>query len=177
MNFSEYLNQIRLGGPQNDTYLVANNGLFDSPAAKRLLDDIEIPHEYLDPDRCSQQVFLWLGPEGTVTPLHHDVMNILFVQVFGRKRVILFDPLQTPYLYNDDGVYSQIDPLSVDHSRFPLYREAESRTLILNPGEALFIPAGYWHHVEALEPSANVSFTNFVFPNSFSWLNPSLTAP
>jgi mannose-6-phosphate isomerase-like protein (cupin superfamily) len=37
----------------------------------------------------------------------------------------------------------------------------------LEAGEALFIPANWWHHVRSLKASINVSLTNFVFPNNF----------
>ena len=50
-----------------------------------LLDDFEIPTEYFDPAHVNGQVFFWFGPGGTVTPLHHDVVNVLFVQMYGRK--------------------------------------------------------------------------------------------
>jgi hypothetical protein len=38
----------------------------------------------------------------------------------------------------------------------------------LHPGEALFIPVGWWHHVRALDISINVSFLNFPFPNHYA---------
>jgi hypothetical protein len=37
---------------------------------------------------------------------------------------------------------------------------------------ALFIPVGWWHRVEAREPSISMSFTNFVFPNEYIWQHP-----
>jgi ribosomal protein L16 Arg81 hydroxylase len=42
----------------------------------------------------------------------------------------------------------------------------------LEPGEAIFIPVGWWHHVKSLEVSISVSFTNFVFPNYYEWKYP-----
>jgi hypothetical protein len=170
--FREYISYLRENPTGNDRYLVANNGLLDLPAAKRLHDDYETPAEYLDEEISHGRVFLWLGPAGTVTPLHHDVMNILLVQVVGRKRVILIDPLRNRYVYNDHGVYSQVDAANPDYSRFPLYAYAEPITLLLEPGDALFIPVGWWHHVESLDLSASLSFTNFVFPNDFNWQHP-----
>ena len=43
----------------------------------------------------------------------------------------------------------------------PLYRFADKFVCDLNPGEALLIPIGWWHHVRALDVSISVSFTNF----------------
>jgi len=170
--FRDYISYLRENPAGNDRYLVANNGLLDQPAAKRLHDDYETPAEYLDEEISHGRVFLWLGPAGTVTPLHHDVMNILLVQVAGRKRVILIDPLRNRYVYNDYAVYSQVDAANPDYSRFPLFAYADPITVVLEPGDALFIPVGWWHHVESLDLSASLSFTNFVFPNEFNWRHP-----
>jgi ribosomal protein L16 Arg81 hydroxylase len=41
--------------------------------------------------------------------------------------------------------------------------------IIPEPGEVLFMPVGWWHHVRALEVSMTLAFTNFVFPNHFNW--------
>jgi hypothetical protein len=173
LKFREYIGYLREDPTGNDRYLVANNGLLDLPAAKRLREDFESPAEYLDEATSSGRVFLWLGPAGTVTPLHHDVMNIIIVQVTGRKRITLIDPLRGRYVYNDDGVYSLVDAANPDYSRFPLYAYADPITLVLEPGDALFIPVGWWHHVESLDLSASLSFTNFVFPNEYRWRHPS----
>jgi Cupin-like domain len=172
VQFREYIDYLRENPAGNDRYLVANNGLLDLPAAKRLNDDFEAPAEYLDEASSRGRVFLWLGPAGTVTPLHHDVMNILLVQVTGRKRVTLVDPLRGGYVYNDHGVYSMVDAANPDYSRFPLYAYADPITVVLEPGDALFIPVGWWHHVESLDLSASLSFTNFVFPNDYNWRHP-----
>jgi Cupin-like domain len=176
VKFWEYTSYLRENPTGNDRYLVANNGLLDLPGAKRLHDDFEAPAEYLDETISRGRVFLWLGAAGTVTPLHHDVMNILLVQVTGRKRIILIDPLQGGYLYNDHGVFSMVDAANPDYSRFPLYAHADPITVVLEPGDALFIPVGWWHHVESLDLSASLSFTNFVFPNEYDWRHPEPSA-
>jgi ribosomal protein L16 Arg81 hydroxylase len=70
------------------------------------------------------------------------------------------------------GVFSQVDPENPDFNKYPLYRNIKPIELILKPGEVIFIPVGWWHHVRALDVSISVSFTNFVFPNYYNWQNP-----
>lgn len=174
LRFAEYVAKVEAAGPTNDFYLVANNHFFEGASAARLLTDIELDERYLDPTAGPQQTFFWYGPGGTVTPLHHDTSNVLLTQVCGRKRVTLIPALESHRLYNDVAVYSPIDPEAPDLARFPRYAEATVLTVTLEPGEALLIPVGWWHHVRSLETSISISFTCFCFPNYFEWVFPKI---
>ena len=46
--------------------------------------------------------------------------------------------------------------------------------VVLEAGEVLFLPAGWWHQVRSLDMSITVTFMNFVFPNRFDWVHPDL---
>lgn len=173
MVLKDFIDMVVSGGATNDYYLVANNFFFKNEKAKRLYDDIEMFPEYLDANDRSDTGSFWFGPAGTVTHLHHDLINILAAQVYGRKHVILASPNQTPLLYNNIGVYSQVNCEEPDYERHPLFKDVRTIDLILEPGEVLFIPVGWWHYVKALEVSITVSFTNFLFPNRYGWNNPS----
>jgi hypothetical protein len=174
MKFAEYANMVISGGETNDYYLVANNGFLDRPEAQTLNQQVPQFPEYLDGSASQRKVFLWFGPGGTVTPLHHDVMNILVAQIFGRKRFTLISPEQSPYVYNEIGVYSQVDCKNPDYARYPLYRYATPMDVTLEPGDVLFLPVGWWHHVESLDVSIMLSYTNFKFPNQYEWSNPDI---
>jgi ribosomal protein L16 Arg81 hydroxylase len=172
MPLSAYVEKALRSSPGNDMYLVANNHLLDSAAAAPLWQDFEIDQRYLDPHPAKSSAFLWLGPEGTFTPLHHDILNVLFVQVIGSKRFILVSPLESHCLANNFGVHSDVDVRSPDPARFPRYASTDRISFVVGPGDALFIPVGWWHCVESLETSASVSFTNFVYPNKYNWTQP-----
>lgn len=166
MQFGDFVDAVR--EPTNDIYLVANNALLDRPAFKALLDDIVLP-AFMDPRTMFGQVFLWFGAAGSVTPLHHDVQNVLLVQVRGRKRVTLISPLQSHLVYNRVGVFSDVDVDEPDARRHPRFGRAHRHQIVLAPGEALFVPVGWWHHVVGLDMSISVSMTNFAYPNAFKW--------
>ena len=98
---------------------------------------------------------LYVGPRGAVSRCHCDGYDGLVVQVAGRKRVVLFDPLQARHLY----VYPQHHGLELrprvhvdapDFRRFPRYRGAVASSAVLEPGETLYIPHHWWHHIECL---------------------------
>jgi hypothetical protein len=175
MSFAEYVGLVVGGGETNDYYLVANNHFLSHPRAGPLFSDMHIFPQFLDGTRpCGS---LWFGSAGTVTPLHHDLMNILLAQVSGRKRIVLISPDQTHLLYNEVGVYSAADWERPDLERFPLLGRVRAKTVDLEPGEVLFIPVGWWHHVRSLDISISVSFTNFIWPNHFDLRNPAAARP
>jgi hypothetical protein len=174
LSMSQYVDMLLYGGTTNDYYLVANNAFFEREETQTLFNEVPQLPEYLDHANSQRRIFLWFGPGGTVTPLHHDVMNIMAAQIFGRKRFTLIAPEQTPYVYNEIGVYGEVDCRNPDYSRHPLYRQTTPLDFLLEPGEVLFIPVGWWHYVEALETSIMVSYTNFWFPNEYQWFHPEI---
>jgi hypothetical protein len=176
MAFRDYVDMLTAAPKSNDFYLVANNHLLELQGMLPLLDDIVIHPTYLRTEDTKGHIFFWFGPGGTITPLHHDLQNIIFVQVYGTKRITLISPFQSHLVYNKDSVYSEVDVAKPDYERFPRFAQATPLKQIVHPGEALFIPVGWWHRVEALEVSVSVSFTNFVFPNSYEWRLPSFVS-
>jgi hypothetical protein len=115
-------------------------------------------------------VNLWVGPAGTILGFHkdnhnpYDAINNIFVQIRGRKRIVLASPGQDAFMYRrtvEEGAYwhSRIyDPDAVDFSQYPLFRRATLLETVIHPGEILFIPGDYWHHVRALDKSISMSF-------------------
>lgn len=169
MRMSQYVDMVRSVEETNDFYMVANNRSIEGGNLRYLLDDIRFFDGILDADSAASKLFLWFGPAGTVTPLHYDVMNVLLAQVMGRKKVTLIPSFQTPLMYNEVGVYSKVDLEAPDYLNYPLFKRATPIEVFLEPGEALFIPVGWWHHVRSLDVSISASFINFAVGNSYGW--------
>jgi LPS sulfotransferase NodH len=167
--FSEYIDAVESCGATNDHYLVANNNFFQRPGCDVLLDDLTPFTDILDPALKRGHTFLWYGPAGTVTPLHHDACNILIAQLRGRKQFKVIPATQWPLVYNASSYFSEVDCEWPDYTRWPLFKDATVIDLTLEAGEVLFMPVGWWHFVRTLEITTMVSFTNFVFPNTYDW--------
>jgi ribosomal protein L16 Arg81 hydroxylase len=150
----------------NDVYMISNNRNLEQGLSP-LLDDVSVPARYLDHRRLAGCVSLWFGPAGTVTPLHHDTTNILFCQIAGRKRVRLIAPFEARVLASARSYYAALDAECATDMADLDVAEVE-----LAPGDALFLPVGYWHHVRALDASISLSFTNFRWPTRFDWYVP-----
>jgi hypothetical protein len=102
----------------------------------------------------------WIGNRSTVTT-HFDLSDNIAVVAAGRRRFTLFPPEQLPNLYvgpldhtmagQPASMVSLHDP---DMERFPRFREAMAAAMSaeLEPGDAIYIPSLWWHHVESLAP-------------------------
>ncbi len=168
--FDQFIEQITRA-PGNRTYLTAYNAGANAAALALLDADIGRLDTFLDQStNDGHGGLLWIGPAGTFTPLHHDLTNNLLVQVTGTKRVIMAAPNETANLYNDAHVFSRVrdvtDP-ALDLTRFPLIGDVTFHEIVLEAGECLFIPIGWWHQVEALDFSVSLTFTNFRWRNDW----------
>jgi putative sterol carrier protein len=107
---------------------------------------------------------IWIGPKGTLTPLHRDDTDNLFAQVWGQKSFILAAPHHRPAL----GTWStapkggldgcDFNPDAPDYQRFPTARTVTFLRITLEAGDLLFLPEGWFHQVESVSTSLSVNF-------------------
>lgn len=163
--FGDFIARLRADAPSNDVYMTANNHDHNRHALAPLWRDVgDIPgilsHE---PGR---EGFLWIGPRGTITPWHHDLTNNLLLQIVGTKRVRLASSSALPLMRNSRHCFSdwrsdELGPGPAAGGR-PTVLEVD-----IGPGEALFLPVGWWHHVESRDVTIGLSFTGFAADNDF----------
>ena len=137
-----------------------------------LRSDIRFPKHYCEPNE-SLRTYFWIGPEGTRSGLHFDPYNVLFVQVKGKKRMLLLPPQDIPNVYLKNDYFSQVDGENPDTQRFPKYAQTTPRSVVVEEGQALLIPVGWLHQVRSLSPSFSVSITCLKMPSGTN----SYTAP
>jgi hypothetical protein len=101
---------------------------------------------------------IWIGNR-TVASCHYDAPNNIACVAVGRRRFTMFPPSQVDNLYpgplelNPGGqAVSLVDFTQPDFDRFPRFREALAAgcSALLEPGDAIFIPSMWWHHVEGM---------------------------
>jgi hypothetical protein len=121
-------------------------------------------------------VSLWLGTRSTVAA-HQDLPDNLACVAAGRRRFTLFPPDQFANLYigpleNTPAgrPVSMVDVRNPDLARFPRFAEALAHAEVaeLEPGDAIFVPSLWWHHVEGLA-AFNV-LVNFWWRDCPRWL-------
>jgi ribosomal protein L16 Arg81 hydroxylase len=87
----------------------------------------------------------------------------------GRKRIRLAPASEVGKLYNHQHVFSEIPDLDgVDLGRHPGLNGLRSYDILLEPGEILFMPIGWWHQVKSIDFSVTITFTNFLWQNDAS---------
>jgi len=105
---------------------------------------------------------LFVGGQGSITHMHFDIdlSHIIHTQFVGRKRVLLFPYAEQFKLYRkpfevlsiaDFSNYYDPEKTKLDVTKFPAVDLAEGYDMILEHGDTLFMPVGYWHHMEYLE--------------------------
>ena len=156
VRFGDYLGHLERGD-HLEAYVVA-------PADTWMpeLNDGVRPPEYCR-DAAWRNSRFWFGPARTSVPLHRDVAENIFFQLMGRKRFFIYAPAASAWLYSNPfrsalPNFSRFDPEAPDYERFPLSREVQPLEVVLEPGDALYLPSRWWHQVRSLDVSASFSF-------------------
>lgn len=153
--FAEYVDMIQQGPAAWRIFLF---NIFDH--APQLINDFTWP-EHLMTGFVKKYPMLFTGGESSITHMHFDIdlSHILHTQFGGRKRVLLFRHEEQYKLYRkpfevlslaDFSNYNKNEDVP-DYQKFPALKYATGYDLVLHPGDTLFMPAGYWHHMEYID--------------------------
>ncbi len=156
MKFGEYIDMVRKGPAQWRIFLF---NIFDH--APEITNDFTWP-EHLAKGFVKRYPMLFVGGEGSVTHMHFDIdlSHIFHTQFIGRKRVLLFPfeeqhkiyrkPWEVLSLVNFEKYFDETQS-KLDPEQYPALKLAKGYEVILEHGDTLFMPAGYWHHMEYLD--------------------------
>lgn len=151
MTLSEYVEYLKQPD-ERMLYLTSWNFREFCP---ELLADFEVPIYFredwlqeIDPEQQFDLMWLFLGPAGAGFRLHVDIglTSAWNVQLTGKKRWILFPPEQADLLYG-----GEVDAFAPDLDEFPLFAQATPYECVVDAGELIFTPSGWWHQTKNLE--------------------------
>lgn len=151
-NFGHILDELYPNkGDENDYYVGSAN-------IDTLLPGLKSANPLSGLNDVEPLTSIWIGSHSRIAA-HHDHPQNIACCVAGRRRFILFPPEQIKNLYIGPLDFSPagqaislVDFHHPDSEQFPLFEEAMKHAFIaeLEPGDAIFIPSLWWHHVEGL---------------------------
>jgi lysine-specific demethylase 8/hypoxia-inducible factor 1-alpha inhibitor (HIF hydroxylase) len=186
MSFADYAELLRnRKAHESDIYMgkcsLKNTPLADTHSLKTI-------GEKLGLTQAATHLNMYMGPGGHRSGLHYDSVDGTLMQLHGTKKVVMFPSSQTynlypfpVYLHLRYGLkmrswFSRVSLENPDFVSFPKFKEAlqHKHEVLLNQGETLFIPAGWWHEVTALGDDMVCSVNRFwrIYPTSravLSW--------
>lgn len=127
-------------------------------------------------------ISVWIGNRTRIAA-HHDLPDNLACVVVGHRRFTLFPPGELANLYIGPldftpagQAISLVDFAQPDFAKFPKFADALKNAQVaeLGPGDAIFIPSMWWHHIESLD-SLNV-LVNYWWRQSPAYMDSPMNA-
>jgi lysine-specific demethylase 8 len=126
----------------------------------------QMRHAVSTPPYCEGAAWVaakfWLSRAGAVSAMHRDLADNLHTQIFGTKRFSLVDPGESAGVYPNgllssipNGCQTNIE--APDFARFPRLAGVHLRVAELRPGDTIYIPRRWWHHVRTTAVSLSVN--------------------
>jgi hypothetical protein len=152
MRFGDYLEMVKKGPVELRIFLF---NIFKY--APELVRDFTWP-DHLLKGFLKKYPMLFVGGAGSVAHMHYDIdlSHIVHTQFIGRKRVLLLENKQSPLIYKMPLTVESAANFvhwenGLDEVNFPALKYAQGYTTILEHGDTLFMPAGYWHHMQYMD--------------------------
>jgi hypothetical protein len=172
MTMEQAINTMRTNSDATLKYYILRSSLIKH--YKDLLPDV------LNPTFFDQDIFyskdLWFGDARNMTPIHFDAVDNFVVPVFGTKTFYLYPKDDFPFIYPHNLKtkgrfnFSQcVSHLFDSNKNYPSCLNAKSYAVIIDPGDILYIPKGWWHEVFTHE-KRSASLTYFFNKEAYTCL-------
>jgi hypothetical protein len=156
MTIGEYVDSLVGAGPGERGY-IANLDLL--PLIPALKDDFSFPRYSLWHTLFGVGLYnFWIGPDGKHSQLHCDYVHNFHAVIVGRKRFRLYAPRHTPLMRTSRAswysAYSAFEYVDAGGCEIPVEPDFDD---LVEPGEILFLPFGWWHAVTGVGDFMTVS--------------------
>jgi hypothetical protein len=155
MKFSKYIDSIIKDEPSSYRMFLFN--MFKSRPGLRK----DFPCPEIFKGILGRIGFMFFGAKNIKVRIHQDIdmSNVLLTQFYGRKKVVLVSPEYSDLLYRlPFNTYSLIDLDKPDYKKYPGLKYVQVQECILEPGDAIYMPSGYWHYITYLDGGFSVSY-------------------
>ena len=141
--------------PKNNSHIYFTGDIDD--VGTWAWEDVQPIEELLSLNPKHSSINVWMGQPHVIAHCHYDGYHNFFTQLYGRKRFTMFRPTEWPGIYpypflHPHHAQAQVnisDEASI--SMFPAVRHLEGYQVLLEPGDLLYMPPLWFHHVEAVD--------------------------
>jgi hypothetical protein len=144
--------------PQSPSYYISSNSIDTHFPGFRQENDLRLPRLQKSYPTLPPDVKIWVGTPSVAT-CHYDALDNLACCVAGNRRFTLFPPSEFENLYfgpleltPGGQAISMVDFANPDYEKHPRFKMAQAAGQVaeLEPGDAVYIPSMWMHHVEGL---------------------------
>ena len=155
MKMSKYIDILKAG--PTDLRMFFFNLLQNCPD---LIKDFKYPE--LGVKFFKKLPVLFVGGEGAKVLMHYDMdlANNFHFNFAGTKKIILYPPSETKYLYKVPYSIVSMESIDMDNpdfKKYPALAKAKGYEVILKHGDTLFIPSKWWHFVKYETPCLSLT--------------------
>ena len=125
-----------------------------------LLKDIKYPDLGLKFFKRLPVMFFGGGGSRVLPHYDMDLSDLIHFHFQGHKRVTLFSPEQTKYLYKVPFAVHNLESIDMDNpdfSKYPALQKIEGILAEMKHGDGLYMPSGYWHYIKYLDGGFSIT--------------------
>jgi hypothetical protein len=155
MKLYDYLEMIKK--EPTDLRIFFYNILDNMP---ELLKDIKYPDLGLKYFKRLPVMFFGGGGSRVLPHYDMDLSDLIHFHFHGHKRVILFSPEQTKYLYKVPFAVHNLESIDMDNpdfTKYPALQKVEGLFAEMKHGDGLYMPSGYWHYIKYLDGGFSIT--------------------
>ena len=155
----DFINQLHKPDPNKYIYYTNNIEELGDWA----INDVIPYSELIAPNPAHSSINVWIGQSNVIAHCHYDGYHNFYAQLYGRKKFTLFSPTSYQGLYPYPFLHPSHAQAQVNLSNyedvelFPLVKDLKSFEATLSPGDLLYIPPLWYHHVQAMDVSMSVN--------------------
>ncbi|XP_028415019.1 uncharacterized protein LOC114538089 isoform X2 [Dendronephthya gigantea] len=122
----------------------------------QIISDVFLPPPLCCPELVDNFLLaklMWFSSGGTKSVLHYDSAENINCLFAGTKKLYFIDPNKYSdkvTIENKKSAYSNVDVEKVDFIKYPGLAQVEYHYAEMQPGDCLYIPYGWYHHVSSV---------------------------
>lgn len=180
MTFADFLNNME--GETGDIYYIQKQNSNLTTDLPELLPDVQQDITWASEALGSKPdaVNFWMGSAKSITSMHKDHYENLYVVIKGSKEFILHPPIDRPFIPHRNYPQAQyskvgdcwtttdlpneaipwvgVDPVDPNLEQYPVYQHAKKLSCVVNAGDIFYLPALWFHHVSQTDNTIAVNY-------------------